>query len=998
MRIIFLITIWIIRKTLIVLANLTSKMKSSSWYLNRILLTVIVLLNLHLAKVYSQSWRDILIQVDSLTKAGEVDSALSLGEKAWRMAELQLEPADTAIATIIERIGQIYYAKAEYFSAESLFRQALAIRESKLGQAHTEVVKSLNWLGKALTEVGEYAEAESLYQITLSLRKQLFGSQHPEVAKSLNNLGVIYRQQGRYSEAETLYQQALLILEGALGKEHPDVAKTLTNFGILYSEQGRFDQAVLLHKRALTIREKTLGPSHPDVGRSLDLLASEYSDQGKLSLAEPLFKRALEIAKETMGLTHPSLGTKLYNLGIFYMKQGKYPQAESAFQRALDIYNNSLGAQHPYTAIILLGLATVQDKKNNHLQAEENIMTSLKILEKQLGSQHPYFAEGLEVSARYYYGIGNRKDALDKSKTAFEIRAQNFNLAASVMSEKDALTYSNFMRRAANLYLSCFVGTPASLVNETEVAEVIFKVKGVVSDAIYERQREVGYKENGVTKKLWKEYRAITQQLSNLFVRGISTTSSTDLRVQLDSLNNLAHLLESQLTRASAGFKNKFEDRVITVEKLAELIPGNSVLVEYLKFDRLQPGTDSISPHYIVVILNRKAKVQVLDLGKASPIDALVENYRQHLAKISTQSYLPTSRETEVYKKIAKQLFEKIWQPLVKYTSQANLVFICPDGGLNLVSFAGLVDQEDRYLIEKRILQYLSSGRDLMRLQNPVKYNQGLLALGDPDYDAGQVFKPVGMGQEQKKGSPPSAGSSYNLRSGCDLFQHLKVDRLPGTGREVEQIVSQWKKSSSEPAEIYLGTEATEVNFRRRAPGKRVIHLATHGYFLQGVCDSDRAFTKWESWNNFLGENPLLLSGLLLAGVNWYRGNSTGQSESWDGVLTAQEVATMQLEGTQMIILSACETGLGEVKQGEGVYGLRRAFLMAGARTIISALWKVPDKITAETMEQLYRLGTKNIPQRLREVQLLQLTRLRQHGDSDHPFSWGAFIAQGDWR
>jgi len=272
------------------------------------------------------------------------------------------------------------------------------------------------------------------------------------------------------------------------------------------------------------------------------------------------------------------------------------------------------------------------------------------------------------------------------------------------------------------------------------------------------------------------------------------------------------------------------------------------------------------------------------------------------------------------------------------------------------------------------------------------------LALGDPDYNAKPYIRMREYTAEvQNLSQSVGVSATRNARSDCEELKDIIVESLPGTRTEVEKIGKYWNLNTREKVALFLGAQASEETFKLKAPGKRVIHLATHGYFLQGKCESKRKPKNLVMEESFVGENPLLLSGLFLAGANLHgEGSDSGKLE--DGILTADEVSAIDLEGTQMVVLSACETGLGEVKQGEGVYGLRRAFQIAGARTVVTALWKVPDQLTAEAMGKLYKMDGRNIPEKLRDMQVEQINKLRQKGDPDHPYSWGAFIALGDWK
>jgi CHAT domain-containing protein len=235
------------------------------------------------------------------------------------------------------------------------------------------------------------------------------------------------------------------------------------------------------------------------------------------------------------------------------------------------------------------------------------------------------------------------------------------------------------------------------------------------------------------------------------------------------------------------------------------------------------------------------------------------------------------------------------------------------------------------------------------------------------------------------------------VRSGCGDLNDMTVKPLPATRREIELVASGWQGFTDEPATVCLGSDATEDRLKSEAPGKRVIHLATHGYFLEGTCQPQQPERDFESDIGFVGENPLLLSGLFFAGANLH-GEGADSLGTEDGILTAYEVSAMDFRGTEMVVLSACETGLGKVEEGEGVYGLRRAFQMAGARTVISALWPVSDEATADMMSQLYERQDESIPETVRRIQLEKINELRQSGQPDHPYLWAGFIAMGDWR
>jgi len=428
------------------------------------------------------------------------------------------------------------------------------------------------------------------------------------------------------------------------------------------------------------------------------------------------------------------------------------------------------------------------------------------------------------------------------------------------------------------------------------------------------------------------------------------------------------------------------------------VIPGSFKLVEYMKCDFQVLGPDSSTAHYLVLVMDNDRVLDIIDLGEASEIDALVDRYRKHMQGVSSAGRMPTVVDQHKYKRIGEELYSRIWQPVEGYVAGVDLVLLAPDGALNMVSFAGLMDRDGKYLTEKTPIHYLSSGRDLIRLKNQAEAVAGLFALGDPDYGASVVARRPESAITADTISQEAYHAARNVRSGCAELKDITVSSLPGTRQEIEQVVAIWKESTGEAAVFYFGSDASEERFKAEAWGNRVIHLATHGYFLEGVCQPEvLQARRLDSDVGYVGENPLLLSGLFLAGANLH-GQDADSLGAEDGILTAEEVMAMNLDGTELVVLSACETGLGEVKAGEGVYGLRRAFQMAGARTVISALWPVSDKTTADMMSRLYDRKGESLPETIRRIQLKSINELRSQNKADHPFSWGAFIALGDWR
>jgi CHAT domain-containing protein len=430
-----------------------------------------------------------------------------------------------------------------------------------------------------------------------------------------------------------------------------------------------------------------------------------------------------------------------------------------------------------------------------------------------------------------------------------------------------------------------------------------------------------------------------------------------------------------------------------------------SALVSFARYDRHVPDTARIrtpgprpivEPYYIALIQRRDEPEPVaIDLGSADEIDDLVSAWRREFETDLEFSDL-------AYRRTAAGLRHRIWDPVAEYLEEIEKVFVVPDGALNLVSIVTLPGDDGGYLVEKGpVIHYVSAERDLMPSESLSPTGAGLLALGGPDYGAG-----IGREKTESEMQLVSATSFRGRRSGCAEFAQISFTPLPGATEEASEIASLWERASNDHEVLHLtGAQAMEEILKAAAPGKRVLHLATHGFFL-GQCASAldaRSFNQGlmaarEQQPSIEGENPLILSGLALAGANQ---RASAGPDVEDGILTAQEIGALDLSGVEVAVLSAYDTGVGEIANGEGVFGLRRAFQVAGARTLVMSLWPVDDESTRQWMLAFYEgwlVDGLSKAEAVRRASLSVLESRRSRGDDIHPFYWGAFVAAGDYR
>jgi CHAT domain-containing protein len=885
------------------------------------------------------------------------------GTKPYMLADAQrtIETVERINAMDIEMQGQVreafYSWEEELKNFEGSYLRSTATMESSvktwerlLGADNQVVGDGYATMAMLYLQQGRYAESERFFEHSVSTLVRTLGPDHPRLAVVIRELALLFVSQTRYSEAEPLARRSLRISENVYGPDNADVARALDVLATVLYFQRRFAEAETLYKRSITVLGHALASDPRDLAASTSHLASLYCDQGEYAKAESILRSSVSMAERALGSEHPDVAVSVDRLAIVCMEEGRSQEAESLFTRALTLTQSARGPNHRDTALLQFHLGILRRTQGQHAEAERLALSAWTTLHGDLSRN------GL------------------------------------VLAESDALTYARDLRASASLYLSCDLdGKVDSTVSPDECADIVLMTKGAVSDAVYSRRGSVFSNSDSAAVALSNELVGIKRQRSQLFVSDQEMDRKA-YNKQVKSLVRQEKNLEAELALRSSSFRDYQDSDMTTMARLSQGIPLQSALVEYLRFQLSEVGSDRRDvARYLALVISSGSLRAIVDLGGADAIDHEVARYRTHFAKLEAAKIDRADREeTDRYYEITSSLYEKVWKPVEPYVQDAELVLVSPDGALNVVSFAGLWDSESKkYVIEKQAIHYLSAGRDLIRYEHDNEPGKGLLAMGMPDFGATVQARGVGADTTQV------ALLRGQARAACGDIASLKWDALPGTGAEVDAIVKSWQMESTEPVFSYTGAQASEERFKAEAPGSRVIHLATHGYYLQKDCNPTVTVRSGFEEPRFVGENPLLLSGLALAGANLH-GRDANVEGAEDGILTAYEVAAMDLEGTEMVVLSACETGLGTVEEGEGVYGLRRAFLMAGARTVVSALWSVPDQVTAEMMGKLYEESDKPIYQRVQELQLERINQLRSRQQSDHPLSWGAFIVVGD--
>jgi CHAT domain-containing protein/tetratricopeptide (TPR) repeat protein len=920
----------------------------------------------------------------NLRSEGKYDEAIPLVERALETRERLLGLDHRDVADAVDGLAGLYHEKGEYTKAEPLYGRALAIREKVLGPEHPNVAQSLSNLGSLYRDKGEYEKAASAHQRALAIREKALGPEHSLVASSFNGLAVLYYYKGEYANAEPFYERALAIIEKTQGPEHPDLAVTLNNFAELYRMRGDDVKVEPLYRRALAIRKKALGPEHPDVALVLNNLARLYRDRGDYEKAEPLFHRALAIWKKALGPEHPNVALVLNNLAVLYHNRLEYAKAESLYQQALAIQKKALGPQHPLVASSLNGLAILYYRKGEDTKAEPLYQRALAIWEESLGPQHPNVARSLDSLAKLYAAKGEIPQAMLFQSRANAISERNLALNLSTGSERQKLAYLALSSKQTaftlQLHSQAAPNDPQALIL---AFTTLLRRKGRGLDAMTDTIATLRRRATPQGQELFDRLAEARSQLAAFILKEPGSAKTGTYRTQLKLLEEKVEDLEVKLSVRSAEFRT--QSQPVTLSAVKAALPSGSALIEFVVYTPRDLRTDKDQPpRYLAYLLAAQAEPRWVDLGEAAPIDRAVDDWRRSLR----------GNLVDV-KRLGRVVDEKVMRPVRSILSQMPgesgepfRLLIAPDGSLSLIPFAALVDERDRYLIEKYTISYLTSGRDLLRLQPSAPSRSAPLVVANPLFGGVESIATRGT---RKSGN--SWKDDHGRKQSDPSRRFFRP--LPGTQEEALAI-----KAVLPEASVLMQGQATEAALKEaRAP--RILHIATHGFFLsdqgappaeiQGEIGedllrlSDLRLGKWAAHI----EDPLLRSGLALAGANQ---DKEGDD---DGVLTALEVAGLDLWGTKLVVLSACDTGVGEVKNGEGVQGLRRALVLAGSESQVMSLWAVPDQWGQAMMKPYYEALRRGAGRSdgLRQVQLRMLCR----EDRQHPFYWAALIQSGAW-
>ena len=891
---------------------------------------------------------------------GDFQNAITCFEQAKEGLE-KLKQTDENIYIIISyKLANCYSNKGDFTNVEKNIKIGSKVLEILRDDDPQFVVFAHN-LADCYYDIGNYTRAIEISNKALEVCKILKGETHSDYLRVLRNTSHYYYKNGDYTNAIELYQKELNLIRKINGECNQDYASALNHLANCYSDIGDYPNAFEYGTKALEIRKSVLGENHPDYATSLNNLAYSYFVTEDYTKAIYLGSKALDIEKKISGEKSNSYGIYLNNLALYYSFDGNNSKAIELCSKALQICKSIRGEFSKEYSTLLANLALYYSYSGDFLKARELGIKAIEIQKKVTGDKHPQYMAMLRFVAICDIFLGNYKDAL--SYATKSISLCNFNILQffAGLSSHQRFSYWNSV---SYLFTDLFpsVSFQAHSYNTSDLynQSALF-AKGILLTTDMEMRKLI--LESG-DSTLISKYKNLS---SNISIYNKLIESPIDKRfINTDSLNYVIQQEEMELARGSKAYGDYTHNLTINWKDVQRGLGENEIAIEFLDFPII--NTDSI----IYVALSVKKEYDC-----------------PHMITLFEKKQLKAIPEDVYYTRT--DVSNLVWKPLEEELRGINSIYFAPSGDLHRIGIEYLPISETGNISDRFTIHRLSSTRQLAVIQDVTKGENNII-YGGINYDE----KSSTISLESTSTNDPAFRDVLNYRANVDsLSLRSSIDYLEGTKREADMIAENMKQHRV-PYIYYCGTDGTEESFKH-LDGLRTktIHIATHGFYLTEIEAKKSKFIRPDiEINPFrsIEDKPMTRSGLLFSGCNRaFRHEQIPENEE-DGILTAQEISMLDLRGLDLVVLSACQTGLGDLISGEGVFGLQRGLKKAGAKTILMSLNVVDDDATRILMVEFYRnlMDGKPKYQSLKDAQ--RYLRQVENGKYNKPQYWASFI------
>ncbi len=973
--------------------------------------------------VSAQTWKELNDSLSYFYKNGDFEKGIIIGEEAVTLAKKEFGENHPRYATSLNNLAGLYsnlsqYEKAEsmyirakdlykkalgethpnyatslnnlaelYVSmghdnkAEPLFIQSMEIRKEALGETDPHFEQSLNNLIYLYERMGQYERAEPFYIQIKERRKKNFGENHPQYAESLNNLALLYRGMGKYEKAEPIFINAIEINRKTLGENHPHYAISLYNLGLLYEQIGLNEKAASLFVKSIEIEKKVYGEMDSRYAKSLNQLGGLYLSMGPSSKAEPFIIQAKEIRKKVLGENHLDYATSLDNEAALYLIRGKYEKSEPLYIQSKEIRRKILGENHIKYASSINNLALLYQIMGKYEEAESLCMQASIIFRNISGETHPLYATSLNNLALILQSMGQYKKAEPFMISYSKIILEKVKNTFAVLSEKEKMIFLHkniSLLQTQNSFIYNYRNASSPIIMGNFNLQLFFKSLAL-TDTRNMRESILNSKDDEI-KKLFDEW----QNSRKLLAKQYSLPVNKRLR-HLDSIETNAESLEKELNLRSGQFRNEQQSLRITFRDVYKNLQQDEAAIEFVSF-RLNNKKLTDSTIYAAYIIRKQDSIPIfVPLFEEKQLQQLFDSAGKTATSMVSKFYRGLEIKNKTAASLGTQLYKLVWQPLEPYLKSIKKISYSPAGKLYSIAFHALPVDSKTLLIDKYNLQQYTSARQvaIRTDKNQTTKPSGIALFGNANFSMDSIA--LVKQRISQSGTGIVSTSIYtpqNRSSRGGVW-----NSLPGTATEIKKIKSLFDENKLS-TKSFVQTAASEENLKALSGNSpQILHIATHGFFLPEP-DKKKKETGFDQGNTYtLADDPLLRSGLILSGGNYAWSGKTPIEGVEDGIVTAYEISQLNLSNTELVVLSACETALGDVKGSEGVFGLQRAFKMAGVKKMIVSLWQVPDKETAELMTSFYTywMKGKSINESFTQA---QADMRKKHS----PFYWAAFV------
>lgn len=871
---------------------------------------------------------------------GNYKEAISLNTEALKIYEKTLGKEHPTYALSINSLAELQVHIGNYPMATKLFTQALETAKKSLGPNHSAYATILHNMATCISILGDDRKAITLEKEALSIREKALGKESNAYSVSLHSLAVLNSSTGNYVEAIKYETESLNIIKKTLGKNHKSYSTGSSCLASYYSALGNYEEAIKLDSEALYTIEQTFGKNHPDYANILSNLANDYYYYGNYVEASRLGHEALNIREKVLGTQHPDYAEALSNVSMFNISLGNLAEAKRQIMEASKIFQITFGQESHNYSIMLHKLALCNALQHNFSESIRLEKEVLKIFAKTIGKNHPDYRLALNDLTFYYF---NSKDYINTAQQAILTTEECNKIVFSTFTDLTSHERTLFWNKYSNWY-NYYLPMFSYYISEPELSVATYNGALLAKELLLNADREMSQLILESNDKAFiQEYRDL--QFNKTILYKMLQKPKKEHITDIDSIHRIVRKQEKELITKSKVYGDYTRNLQITWKEVQKKLNKEDIAIEFLAFPA---GKDSII--YAALILRPET---------TSPkMIPLFE--RKQLSNINKKDFYTTPT-----------LSQLIWKPLEKELKGIKNVYFAPAGQLHNIAIEHLPSSDSTFIAEQINFYRLSSTRQLVMIKDKSHIKEAVL-YGGLKYDADTTALVV----ENKKYTdiPRDLNiqhtfypDSLNLRDGAKY--------LPATKIEAEQIKQALENTRLQPA-LYMDLRGTEESFKALS-GKNIsmLHIATHGFYwteteARQTKDLDFLMMGDNNQSRYVEDKALTRSGLLLSGANIaLKGNPLPEGLE-DGILTAKELAGLDLRGLDLVVLSACQTGLGEIT-GDGVFGLQHGFKKAGANTLLMSLWKVDDNATQLLMTQFYKnlLAGKSKFESLREAQ-----------------------------